>query len=145
MKNPLKRGPTKSKEQLAFEMKQKAEYETSRTLAREGLWPVVAKHATDAKHAENTLQVFKTVINQVMQMPYRDMTVGGLKLDEELTKDEKAPDKDFHAGLIDALKDVKIVDAMKLLEGLAGSINGYTMGIAGKKPMSEINLDDVVK
>lgn len=144
MKNPVKR-QQRSKEQIAFEMKQKQEYERSRTIARDNIWPVLEKYATDAKHAEQTLQVFKTVINQMMQMPYVEMTVGGLKMDEQLTKEDKAPDKELHAGLIEALKDVKIVDAMKLLEGMAGSINGYTMNLAGKKPMSELTIDDIIK
>ena len=135
----------KTKQQLAFELKQKQEYERNRKLAREVIWPVVAKHATDAKHAEQTLQIFKTVITQMMQMPYKEMTLGGLKMDEQLTKEEKAPDREFHMELIEALKDIPIVDVMKLIEGMAGSINGYTMGIAGKKPMTDINIDEVIK
>lgn len=144
MKNPFKR-QKKTKEQIAFEMKQKQEYETSRAIAREKIWPVLEAHAKDAKHAEQTLQILKTVINQMMQMPYKDMTVGGLKMDEQLTKEDKVPDKEMHAALIEAIKDVKIVDAMKLLEGLAGSINGITMAEAGAKPFKDIKLDDVIK
>lgn len=135
----------KSKEQIAFEMKQKAEYEHSRKIAREQIWPVIAQYATDAKHAEQTLQVFKTVITQMMQMPYQDMTIGGLKMNEQLTKEEKAPDREFHMGLIEALADIKIVDAMKLLDGMAGSISGYTMGIAGKMKMEDLKIDDIIK
>lgn len=144
MKNIFKPAK-KSKEQLAFEMKQKADFDRNRRIAREQIFPVLQKYATDAKHAENTLQIFKTVINSMMQMPYKDMTIGGLKMDEQLTKEEKAPDREFHMELIEALKDVPIVDTMKLLEGMAGSINGYTMGIAGKKPMNELNIDEIIK
>lgn len=146
MKNKKQSGKTnKTKEQLAYEMKIQADYERSRAVAREKIWPVIMQYAKDAKHAEQTLQIFKTVINQVMQMPYRDMKVSGLNLAEELTKDKDASDQAFHFGLIEALNDVSIVEAMKLMEGMAGSINGYTMNLAGQKPMAEIQLDEIIK
>lgn len=144
MKNPFKRQP-KSKEQLRAEQRQIEEYTRNRKIARELLWPVIMTYATDAKSAENTINIFKSVVTTMMQMPYRDMTIGGLKMDEQLTKEEEAPDRDFHMALIDALRDIKISDAVKLLDGMAGSINGYTMGLAGKKPMSEITVDDIIK
>ena len=145
VKKILQKHIPKSKAQLEAENRQIEEYNRSRKIAREIIWPVVLQHATDAKNAENTLQIFKSVITTMMQMPYRDMTIGGLKMDEQLTKEKKAPDRDFHMALIEALKDIKIADAMKLLDGMAGAINGYTTGLAGKKPMSEIGIDDIIK
>ena len=144
-KKILQKHIPKSKTQLEAENRQIEEYNRHRKIAREIIFPVIMTYATDAKNAENTINIFKSVITTMMQMPYRDMTIGGLKMDEQLTKEEKAPDRDFHMALIDALRDIKISDAMKLLDGMAGSINGYTMGIAGKKPMSEITIDDIIK
>lgn len=135
----------KSKEQLRHEMKQLEEYNKHRAIARDRIFPILEQYATDAKHAENTLQIFKTVITQMMQLPYKDMTLSGLKMDEQLTKEEKAPDREFHLALIEAMKDVQIVDAMKLLEGMAGAINGATMAEAGKKPFKEISIDEIIK
>ena len=144
-KKILQKHIPKSKTQIEAEMRQLEEYNRHRKIAREIIFPVIMTYATDAKNAENTINIFKSVITTMMQMPYRDMTIGGLKMDEQLTKEEKAPDRDFHMALIDALRDIKISDAMKLLDGMAGAINGYTMGIAGKKPMSEITIDDIIK
>lgn len=143
-KQQLKRMP-KSKTQIQAENRQLEEYNRHRKIAREVIFPVIASHATDAKNAENTINIFKSVITTMMQMPYRDMTIGGLKMDEQLTKEDKAPDRDFHMALIEAMKDIKISDAMKLLDGMAGAINGFTTGLAGKKPMSEIMIDDIIK
>ncbi len=144
-KKILQKHIPKSKTQIEAENRQLEEYNRHRKIAREIIFPVIMTYATDAKNAENTINIFKSVITTMMQMPYRDMTIGGLKMDEQLTKEEKAPDRDFHMALIDALRDIKISDAMKLLDGMAGAINGYTMGIAGKKPMSEITIDDIIK
>lgn len=143
-KQQLKRMP-KSKTQIQAENRQLEEYNRHRKIAREVIFPVIASHATDAKNAENTINIFKSVITTMMQMPYRDMTIGGLKMNEQLTKEDKAPDRDFHMALIEAMKDIKISDAMKLLDGMAGAINGFTTGLAGKKPMSEIMIDDIIK
>lgn len=143
-KQQLKRMP-KSKAQIQAENRQLEEYNRHRKIAREVIFPVISAHATDAKNAENTINIFKNVITTMMQMPYRDMTIGGLKMDEQLTKEDKAPDRDFHMALIEAMKDIKISDAMKLLDGMAGAINGFTTGLAGKKPMSEIAIDDIIK
>ena len=144
-KKILQKHIPKSKTQIQAENRQIEEYNRHRKIAREVIFPVIMTYATDAKNAENTINIFKSVITTMMQMPYRDMTIGGLKMDEQLTKEEKAPDRDFHMALIDALRDIKISDAMKLLDGMAGAINGYTMGIAGKKLMSEITIDDIIK
>jgi hypothetical protein len=144
-KKILQKHIPKSKTQLQADNRQIEEYNRHRKIAREVIFPVIMTYATDAKNAENTINIFKSVITTMMQMPYRDMTIGGLKMDEQLTKEEKAPDRDFHMALIDALRDIKIADAMKLLDGMAGAINGYTNGLAGKKPMSEITIDDIIK
>lgn len=146
MKNPFKKGNRgKTKEQLVHERKQMEEFQKNRVIAREQIFPILVKYATDAKHAENTINIFKSVITTMMQMPYKDMPLSGLKMDEQLTKEEKAPDRDFHIALIEALKDVTIGDAIRLLDGMAGSINGYTTGVAGKMVMNEIKIDDIIK
>jgi hypothetical protein len=142
MKNILKRGPTKSKEQIAFEMKQKAHFERMKKIAREDIYPVVQKYAKNAKHAENTLQIFKSVITIMMQKPYKDMTIGGLQIREEITGDESVEDRDFHIALCEALNEVSIADAAKLLEGMAGSINGVTNKRAGEAPF-DLTVDDI--
>ena len=135
----------KTKEQLIYERKLKEMFEKNRKIARERIFPVVQKYATSAKHAENTLNIFKSVITTMTQKPLKTMTLADLKMDEELTKDEKAPDRDFHMALIEALKDIEIGEAQKFLEGMAGAINGYTLAEAGKKPMAEIMVDDLIK
>ena len=140
-----KRDRNKTKEQLVYERKLKEVFEKNRKIAREQIFPVVLKFATNAKHAENTLNIFKNVITQLMQKPYKTMKLEGLNMGEELTQDDKAPDREFHMALIESLKDIEIVDVMKLLDGMAGALNGYTMAEAGKKPMSEISIDDIVK
>lgn len=133
----------KPKEQIAHEMAQKAHFERMKKIAREGIFPVLQKHAKNVKHAENTLQIFKSVITIMMQKPYKTMTIEGLKIKEELTDDTSVEDRDFHLELAEALKDVQISDAAKLLEGMAGSINGTTNKMAGEKPFETITVDDV--
>lgn len=133
----------KSKEQIAHEMVQKAHFERMKKIARESIFPILQKHAKNIKHAEQTLQIFKSVITIIMQKPYKDMTIGGLQIKEELTTDTSVEDRDFHLDLCEALKDVSIADAAKLLEGMAGSINGTTNKMAGEKSFDTITVDDV--
>lgn len=133
----------KSKQQLEFEMAQKAHFERMKKIAREGIFPVLQKHAKNVKHAENTLQIFKSVITIMMQKPYKTMTIEGLKIKEELTTDTSVEDQQFHLDLCEALKDVFIGDAAKLLEGMAGSINGTTSKMAGEKAFDTLTVDDV--
>lgn len=133
----------KSKEQIAHEMAQKAHFEHMKKIAREGIFPVLQKHSKNVKHAEQTLQIFKSVITVMMQKPYQKMTIEGLKIKEELTDDKSVEDREFHSDLCEALKDVSIGDAAKLLEGMAGSINGTTNKMAGEKAFDTLTVDDV--
>ncbi len=142
-KNPLKKRENKSKEQLAYEMKVREEAERQKRIVKEVLYPALKKHATSIQHAQRTCEIFKTVIMQAMQLPFKDKQMNYLNLKEELTKEKDVQDKELYAKLIDGFDDVAITDTLKLLEGMGGAIDGYIRGQTAKQPF-DIKLEELV-
>ena len=62
--------PSRSKEEIAFEMKQKQEVDKQKNIAKNVLYPILHEHAESVQHAQRACEIFKAVITQSMQMPF---------------------------------------------------------------------------
>ena len=145
MKNPFK-GPrvNKTKEQLLQEQKLKAEANRHREIITNHLYPILYEHTTSIAHAQQTCQVMKVVILQAMQKPFREKNVGDLGLEEELTKEKDQKDKALFESMVNHFKDVSIADALKILDGMGGAIDGWVRQDASKKEFKSIELKDLI-
>lgn len=136
--------PKPSKEQIAQQMKQKAEVLRHRKLAKEVLFPALA-NTENLIEAQQACEILQTTIQAAMMKPYKEAKLEILKLDEELHKDEKNPRYKVYEVLIEGLKDVNIQDAMKVLQGMGGAIDGYIKIQARKQKFGDLKETDLIR
>lgn len=144
MKNQKQKRIPKTKEQIIAEEKMKAEVNRLRPIAKGAIFQPLHDHATSISHAQRTCEILKVVMQGKMNQYWVDKTVGELGMLEELAKDEKMTDRDMYLAVLEGLSDVKIVDAMKLIEGMNGSIEGYMKKEYGKKPFSDLKVEELI-
>jgi predicted metal-dependent peptidase len=136
--------PPKSKEQIAHEMKLKQEAEKGKAIVKDILFPILFEHATTISNAERITEVFKVIIMQAMQMPFKDKTIGDLDfkpmLDEE--KDDKS--KETFIAFVEGFRDVKIADAVKILQEFEGGVNAYFNNESRKREFKTLTLEDLI-
>ena len=95
-------------------------------------------------HAQRTCEVLKAVIQGKMIEYWAKRTVGDLGLMEELTNDKTMKDRDVYVSLIDSFAGVAIPDAMKIIDGMNGSIEGYLKKQNMTKPFTDISAEDLI-
>lgn len=136
--------PHKSKEQVAHEMKLKAEADKGKAIVRDVLFPILWEHATTISNAERLAEIFKVIIMQAMQMPFKDKNIGDLDfkpmLDEE--KDDKS--KQTFIAFVEGFKDIKITDAVKILQEFDGGVNAYFSAESHKRDFKTLTLEDLI-
>lgn len=127
-----------------METRLREEAERQKKVVSDVLYPVLHEHSTSIANAQQSCQVMKVVILQAMQKPFRDKTVAELGLEEELTKEENVKDRELFQAFVKGLKDVKIADALKVLDGMGGAIDGWVRQEADKKDFKSIELKDLI-
>lgn len=132
-----------SKEQLAQQLKLTQEAEFFKKLVREKVYPILQK-AKSPVHAQQICDIFKTVMNGQMNQYWAERNVSDLGLAEELTKEKDVPNVEMYKGLIEALSELKITDALKLLQGMTAAIDGYARKLATEKPMSDVPISEIL-
>lgn len=140
---PKPKAPKPSKEQIATRLQQEQKAKFFKELIRAKVFPVL-QGAKTLIHAQQTCEIFKTVMTAQMNAYWADKKLSDLGLDEQLTKEGALQDVELYQGLIDALSDLKISEAHELLQGMGGAFDGYTRKLALEKPMSEIEVDQII-
>lgn len=136
--------PKLSKEQLAQQLKQKQEVIYHRKLAKEVLFPALAK-SENLIDAQQACEILQSVIQAAMMKPYSEATIDILNLGDELAKDTGHKSYPIFAALIEGLKGVKIQDAMKVLQGMGGAIDGYVRLQARNKKFADLQETDLIQ
>lgn len=134
----------KTKAQIAEEMKRIAEIRQLKELAAKTLIPSLQKHEHTIYQAGQILDVFKQVSMGKMQQYWTDKPFAELGMAEELTKDDKAADKDTYAEIIEALKDVPVSQAMKLFDTFTRVIEMYGNRQVMKVKISELPFEEIM-
>lgn len=136
--------PKLSKEQIAAQMKLKQEAEHGKNLVRDVLFPVLTIHATTIANSERIAEIFKVAIMQAMQIPFKDKTVGELDFEPMLSEEKGDKSEEIFRACIEAFKDVKIADAVKILNEYEGGVSTYMQLELQKRDFTSLSLEDLI-
>lgn len=141
MKNPFKKRENKSKDQLAWEMKQKAEAQRKRIFVGEHFYPMLLAHMTTVTQAKNFCKVVQNDIlstfNQGMAKP-----IGELNMQDRFKGMEENTASKAYAAVLEVFKDMPIGEALELLDGMPGAIEAALQAETQNKPLSELEWKD---
>lgn len=135
--------PKLSKEQIAQQMKMVEEATRFKKLIKDAVYPALQK-ADSLAHAQQMCEVLKTVMMSKVNAYWADKRVSDLGLMEDLTNDKDAKDVDAYRELIEALNGLSITDAQRLMQGMAGVLDGYTNKLAADKKMEDIPVKEII-
>ena len=139
MRNPFKK-PQRSKEQIAWEMKQKAEAQRKRKFIAEHFYPMLLAHMKTVTQAKNFCKVVQNDIhatfNAGMTQP-----VGTLKMAERFEGEDNEAQRAYKA-VLEVFKDMPIKDAMELLDGMPHAIDAALQADTKDKLLSELEWGD---
>lgn len=124
-------------------MAQEQEATRFKSLIRDQLFPVL-QTVTNIAEAKALCEVMGVVINGSMNKHWEDKTIKDLNLIEELNTDASAEDKGIYESAIHAIEDLSIGDALKLLKGMGGTLDGFSRKIAEDTKMSEVKIEQII-
>lgn len=136
--------PNKSKEQLAHELKLRSEAEKGKKIVREILFPILHEHATTISNGERMTEVFKVIIMQTMQRPFKDKLIGDLDFSEDLNNEKDEKSKAIFEAFVNGFKDVPIGDAVKILQEFEGGISAYFQNESRTRKFDTLTLKDLI-
>lgn len=136
--------PKLSKEELIQRAKAIAEAEKGKKIVREVLFPILQEHATTIQNAERLTEIFKVVIMQAMQIPFKDKTVGDLDFESMLADEKEDKSKATFIAFTKGFKDVPIADAVKILQEFSGGISAVVEQEMKKREFKTITLEDLI-
>lgn len=135
--------PKLSKEQIAQQMAMKAEADRFKGIIRDKLYPVLQESGS-ITDAQQFCEVLKTVIMSKCNAYWADKNISDLGLIDELVGDSDAKDVDIYRAALEAIADLSITDAQKLLQGMGGALDGYTRRVAGAQPLKEVDVTEII-
>lgn len=136
--------PPKSKEQIAHELRQRQEAEKGKKIVRETLYPILHEHATTIANAEHMTEVFKVIIMQAMQRPFKDKLIGDLDFKEDLDNEKDDKSRVIFEAFVNGFKDIAISDAVKILQEFEGGINAYFQNESRTRKFDTLGLKDLI-
>lgn len=125
-------------------MRQKQEAEKGKAIVKNILFPILWEHATTISNAERITEVFKVVIMQAMQIPFKDKNVGDLDFKSMLDEEKDDKSKEVFNAFVEGFKDVKIADAVKILQEFEGGVNAYFDNESRKREFTTMTLEDLI-
>lgn len=141
MKNPFKKRESKSKEQIAWEMKQKADAQRKRKFVGEHFFPMLLEHLKTVTQAKNFCKVVQNDImstfNQGMikQLAVLNMT------DRFKDMPENEASKAYTA-VLEIFKDMPIGETLELLDGMPNAIDAALNASTQTLPLSDLEWGD---
>lgn len=130
----------KTKDQIAWEMKQKAEAQRKRAFVAEHFFPMLLRRTKNVTQAKNFCKVFQndvlSTFNQGMSKP-----LGELKMVDrfEGVENEAA---DAYRDAIDTFKDMPISEVMELFDGMPGAIEAAINLEQRERPLTDLEWSD---
>lgn len=134
---------TKSKEQIAQEMKNKAEVAEMKSLAEKSIVPVFVKHNMTAYQATQALEVMKEVALGKMNQAWVDKPFAEIGLIEDLTNDTSAKDSEMYGEIIASFNEIPVPKVMKMLDVMGRVIDMYANRQILQVRVSDLPLDEI--
>jgi hypothetical protein len=130
----------KTKEQLVWEIKQKAEAQRKRAFIAEHLYPMLLKHMKNVTQAKNFCKV---VQNDILSTFNQGMTgtVKGLDMSKRLDgiNNEAA---DAYRAALEIFADSPINEALELLDGMPNAIDAALNQESKDRPLADLEWGD---
>lgn len=139
------KNPTKSKAQIAQEIKNAAEISEMKSLAEKSIIPVFVKHNLTAYQATSVLEVMKEVSLGKMNQAWVDKPFKEIGLAEELIKDSEAKDSGMYGEIIASFDELPVAKVMKMLDVLSRVIDMYANRQILQVRVGDLPLDDMLK
>lgn len=136
--------PKLSKQQIAQQMKQIEEAKKGKKIVRKILYPILKKHATTIANSERITEIFKVVIMQAMQIPFKDKKVGDLDFTPMLADEKDEKSKAIFEACVNGFKDIKISEAIKILGEYEGGVNAYLQNELKTREFKTLKLEDLL-
>lgn len=131
----------KSKDQIAWEMKQKAEATRKRTFIGEKFYPMLLLHLTNVTQARNFCKVVQNDIlqtfNQGMLKPVKDLEM--TKRFEGVEENEATK---AYAAVLEIFADSPINEALELLDGMPGAIDAALAANDRDRSLADLEWKD---
>lgn len=130
----------KSKEQIAWEMKQRQETERKRLFVKEHFYPMLLTHMKNVTQAKNFCKVVQNDIlatyNQGMSKPMHELNMPARL---EGVENEAA---DAYRAVLEIFKDAPVGEAVELLEGMPNAIDAALNQNDKERPLSDLEWND---
>lgn len=136
--------PKLSKEQIAQQMKAKAEAQKGKQIVQDILYPILHEHATTIANSKRLTEIFKVIIMQAMQIPFKDKTTGDLDFSPMLDEEKDDKSRIIFQAFVDGFKDVKIADAIKILQEYDSGVDAYLQQELQKREFKSLTLEDLI-
>lgn len=131
----------KTKDQIAWEMKQKAEAQRKRTFIGEHFYPMLLAHMTNVTQAKNFCKVVQNDIlstfNQGMVKPLHELNMISRFDGMEANEASMA-----YTAALEVFKDMPINEALELLDGMPNAIDAALQVKDRERPLSDLQWDD---
>jgi len=133
-----------TKEQVAQQMKMKAEAMKGKEIVKNILYPILHEHATSIANSERLTEIFKVIIMQAMQIPFKDKTIGDLDFSPMLDDEKDDKSRLIFTAFVKGFKDIKITDAVKILQEYEGGVNAYLQKELQTREFKSLSLEDLI-
>lgn len=138
------RVPKLNKQQIAQQMRQIEEAKKGKRIVSEILYPILTEHATTIANSERITEIFKVVIMQAMQIPFKDKTIGDLDFSSMLNDEKDDKSKAIFVACVEGFKDIKIADTVKILNEYEGGVNAYLQNELKTREFKSLKLEDLL-
>lgn len=139
-KNQPKR-ENKSKDQLAWELKQKAEAQRKRTFVGEHFYPMLLAHLKTVTQAKNFCKVVQNDIhstfNQGMSKPLKDLNMNERFKDMKENEATKA-----YTAVLEIFKDMPVNEVLELLDGMPNAIDAALTAKDRDRALTDLEWND---
>lgn len=132
MPNLKKKRISKSKEQVALDLKNRQEVNRFRLKVKEELYPLLLEKSESIADAKMMLQITKMTIQQSLMAKQKELKVSDLEFPKVESKYER-----FEA-LMNILKEESVDIAMELCQGMSDAIDSFVKEEHTKRKLSEL-------
>lgn len=130
----------KNKDQIAWEMKQKAEAQRKRKFIAEYFFPMLLRRTKSITQAKNFCKVFQNDVlatfNQGMIKPMGELN---MKDRFEGVENEAA---EAYRDAIETFKDLPIGEVLELFDGMPGAIDAALTANDRERPLTDLEWND---
>lgn len=127
-----------TEEQIAAQMKAKAEFKRRMVFIKEKFWPALCDAATSIEDAKVLLTGFNNTVMQTFLTLMKEKNIKDLELS---TKLDAASDKFLeNAKLLELFNDMSVFEAKEYIEGMRHELDTFIMDEMKERPLSSLKV-----